>query len=91
MTQTDDLIKQMSKDRPGFKEKFEHYSQQFDYAVAIFNLRKTVGLTQQQLADKVGVPQSTIARVETGDGNITMKNMERIAAAVDKQLVIEFK
>lgn len=91
MTQTDDLIQQLSKERPGFKEKFDYYNQQFDYAVAIVSLRKKVGLTQQQLADRVGVPQSTIARWETGDGNITMKNMGRIAHAVNKQLVIEFK
>lgn len=62
----------------------------FDYAIAIIKLRKKLNLTQQQLADKIGVSQPMIARWESGSGNITMKNMERIAQATSKKLIIAF-
>ncbi|WP_040471732.1 helix-turn-helix domain-containing protein [Lentilactobacillus kisonensis] len=90
MTQTDDLIKKFTKERPGLDKKIAHYDEQFDYAIAIIKLRKKLNLTQQQLADKIGVSQPMIARWESGSGNITMKNMERIAQATSKKLIIAF-
>lgn len=90
MTQTDDLIKKFTKKRPGLEKQIAYYDQQFDYATAIIDLRKSLNLTQQQLADRIGVPQPTIACWETGNGNITMKNMEKIAHAANKKLIIGF-
>ncbi|KRL20320.1 helix-turn-helix domain-containing protein [Lentilactobacillus kisonensis] len=90
MTPTEKMIEKLSSKDPEFKEAVEHYQQQDDFAVQISELRKELGLTQQQLADKVRVPQSTIARWETGDGNITIKNMEKIAKATNKKLTMYF-
>lgn len=91
MTETDKLIQQLEKERPGFKERVEYYSEQLDYAALIMDFRKGLGLTQQQLADKIGVPQSTIARWESGQGNITIKNLAKIGAVDNKKLVLAFK
>lgn len=91
MTETENLIKDLSKTHPGLKKKIAHYDEQFDYAFAIMDLRKDLGLTQQQLADKIGVPQPTIARWETGHGNITINNLQKIANAAHKKLAISFK
>jgi DNA-binding XRE family transcriptional regulator len=91
MTETENLIKDLSSTHPGLQKKIAIQDEQFNYAMAIMDLRKESGLTQQQLADKIGVPQPTIARWETGNGNITMKNLEKIARAVHKRLVISFK
>lgn len=43
--------------------------------------RKTAGLTQQALGRKVGVPQSTIAALETG-GHKTARNLAEMAAVL---------
>ena len=91
MTTTEKMIEKLSKNDPEFKMAVEHYQQQNDFGVQISKLRAGLGLTQQQLADKVHVPQSTIARWKTGDANITMKNMEKIAKATDKKLVMYFE
>jgi phage-related protein/DNA-binding transcriptional regulator YiaG len=91
MTPAEKMIEAISKADPQFKQLVEHYQQQDDFAVEISKLRKKLGLTQQQLADKVRVPQSTIARWESGDGNITIKNMEKIARATHKKLVMYFE
>ncbi|MFD1125749.1 helix-turn-helix domain-containing protein [Lentilactobacillus raoultii] len=90
MTPTQKIIEQLSEETPNFKEKIQHYQQQNELGIKISELRHEVGLTQQQLADKIHVPQSTIARWESGDGNITMKNLSKIAQSVHKELVIRF-
>lgn len=42
-------------------------------------IREKRGLTQTALADKVGVHQVTIARIETGERNPSMDLLQRLA------------
>ena len=44
--------------------------------------RKAQGLSQEDLAAKAGVPRSTIAGLEVGNGNPTLKNLLLISAAL---------
>lgn len=50
---------------------------------SIAEARKRAGLTQKQLADKMGVPQSQISRIEKNPDKTTMRTMKRIAAALE--------
>jgi ribosome-binding protein aMBF1 (putative translation factor) len=49
----------------------------------IADARKRAGLTQKQLADKMGMPQSQISRIEKNPDRTTMRTMKRIAAALE--------
>lgn len=49
-------------------------------------VRAKAGLTQRQLAEKAGVPCSTIAKIESGNRQPTHPTMARIRAAVDLSL-----
>jgi len=40
--------------------------------------RRLRGLTQAQLADRAGVSESTVYRLEHGDGGVTLENVLRI-------------
>lgn len=42
-------------------------------------LRKEKGLTQQELADKIGVTKRTLQRWENGEGNIKSDKAQRLA------------
>jgi len=53
-------------------------------------LRLELGLTQTEFAKRVGKPQSTIARIETGAVIPTIKLLREIATKVDKRLEISF-
>lgn len=44
--------------------------------------RKLRRLTQAQLADRSGVSLATVARLESGDGNVTLDNLLRILRAL---------
>ena len=51
--------------------------------------REDAGLTQRELAKRVDVPQSTIARIERGN-NTSVDTLSKIANALGKKLKVEF-
>lgn len=60
-------------------------------ASEIYDARCEAGLTQQQLADLVGMHQSAIARLEDADyDGHSLKTLHRIAQALRKRVEIRF-
>ena len=48
-------------------------------------LRKKVGLTQLELAERVGISQSLIARIERGKVNTSVTTLQRILKVIEKE------
>lgn len=82
----DDLLKEQLKDSK-FREGFYEEQARLENAVAVLKAREAAGLTQRDLAEKSGVPQSTIARIEQG-ANTSISTLCKIAFALDKQVKI---
>lgn len=59
-----------------------------DTADLIRKARLSCGLTQDELARKLHTTQSAVARLERRGGTTTVKTLERVMAAVDKELVV---
>jgi transcriptional regulator with XRE-family HTH domain len=57
-------------------------------AEAIRNARVRAGLTQRELAERVGTTQSAIARLEASGSNPTVATLERVLDATDHRLVL---
>jgi predicted transcriptional regulator len=56
---------------------------------AIYDARTAAGLTQQDLAKRVGTTQSVIARLEDADyDGHTLKMLNRIAAALGREVEV---
>lgn len=55
-------------------------------AANIRQLREARGLSQQQLATTAGIPRATWTLLERGDGNPTLANLLRVAAALQVSL-----
>jgi UDP-N-acetylglucosamine 1-carboxyvinyltransferase len=49
--------------------------------------RRHHGLTQTQLAERLGTSQSAIARIEQGAQNLTLELLGRLSAALDSELI----
>ena len=49
--------------------------------------RRHRGLTQQQLADRLGTSQSAIARIEQGGQNLTLELLGRLSTALQSELI----
>jgi predicted transcriptional regulator len=58
-------------------------------ARALRYARKRAGLTQRQLAEKTGVPQSTIGRIEAGIVDPRVRTLSRLIRACRFDLEVE--
>ena len=83
-----DYLNQQLQD-PQFKQEFENETTKLESAIAVTHVRKEAGLTQRELANVSKVPQSTIARIETG-ANTSVDTLTKIAIALGKKLTVSF-
>jgi predicted transcriptional regulator len=76
---------------PRREEVFEEEVINAEIARKIFQLRTKAGLTQQELADRVGTSKSAICRLEDADyEGHSLSMLKRIAEALDKRVEIRF-
>ena len=85
-------VKQKVEKNREAKKYYEEYSHRFDLAEKIREMRDAVGLTQKQLADKIGTTQSGIARLEDPDyESYSLATLKKIAHFFKKELIIGFE
>ena len=77
--------KQALKD-PEFKAEYDKLQLEF----ALLRARIEKGLTQQQLAKKIGTKQSVISRLESGRANPSVAFLKKLATALNSNLEIKF-
>lgn len=66
---------------PEFKAAYVALEPEFERASTIITARTTQGLTQQQLAERLNLSVSYIARLESGRAVPSMRTWQRLAAA----------
>lgn len=59
------------------------------FAQAVYDRRKALGLSQAELADRAGLTQAKISRVEGADAVPTLPLLRRLALALDASLNID--
>ena len=84
------LKKELLKDEK-VRNEYEKLKPRYQMVSEIIEARKRKGLTQEELAQKIGTKQSAIARVESGNANPTIAFLEKLASALDSDLTILFK
>jgi len=75
---------------PKIKKYYDEYGKQLEIAYQILKLRKQKGISQAELAKKIGTKQSDVARMESGQQNFTTDTLQKIASAFKRDLKIEF-
>ena len=65
--------------------------EELEPAYQIVRLRIMQGLTQQELADRVGTTQSSIARLESGKAKPSLSFLERVAAALGGRVIVRIE
>ena len=92
MAKTNDALKilqQLTSEDPGMEEMIKDASLNAELAQLIYHVRTQAGLTQQQLADRVGTKQSVIARLEDAEyEEHSLSMLQRIARALNQRLEV---
>jgi len=73
---------------PAFKQAWEGYELEYNLANLLIQLRNEAGLSQEELAKKIGTTQSAIARMESGKVVPRLESLAKIASACGKKLEI---
>jgi len=85
------LYKRLVKGRPEMEALLAEEETKMDVAEQIHRLRTEAGLTQKELAEKIGTTASVICRLENADyEGHSLSMLRRIAAALNRQIKISF-
>ena len=73
-----------------FRKEYEKNQPELDIIRAIVEARVSQHLTQKQLAERTGINQADISKLENGTRNPTINLLKRLADGMDMTLKIEF-
>ncbi|MCC8079303.1 MAG: helix-turn-helix domain-containing protein [Oscillospiraceae bacterium] len=76
---------------PSVKAEYDVLEPEFSLIRAMLDARREAGLTQKQLSERTGISQSDISKFETGNGNPSLKTLQRLAAGMGMRVKIEFQ
>lgn len=82
------LKSQLLKEKE-IKNFYDALKPEFALIEAIIQKRIEKGLTQKQIADRVGTRQSAISRLESGTYNPTLGFLEKVASALESELQVK--
>lgn len=83
-------VKEFLLQSPEVKQEYDNLKSLYDIKREIIRLRLAQGLSQKDLADKIGTKQSAISRLESGDYNPSLEFLNKVAQALGKELQIKF-
>lgn len=89
MNKFDDFVKEQLQDAE-FKQEYDDLQPEFDVIRAIVDARTSQNLTQKQLAERTGINQADISKLENGTRNPSMNLLKRLADGMGMALKIEF-
>jgi ribosome-binding protein aMBF1 (putative translation factor) len=73
---------------PGFREMAIRHRRMTEHRrrliAELVDHRRSVGVSQTQIAARMGTSQSAVARLETGDADVRASTLERYAAALGR-------
>lgn len=73
-----------------YREALEELAPAENLARLIIHKRTELGLSQEELAERMATTASVISRLESGQHSATIKTLQRIAAALETRLVVGF-
>lgn len=75
---------------PEFKKEWDDLEPEFNAIQAMIDARKQCNMTQKELAERTGIDQSDISKIETGNANPALSTLKRLAEGMNMILKLEF-
>jgi transcriptional regulator with XRE-family HTH domain len=73
-----------------FAKEYEEIQPEMDVIRAIVDARISQNMTQKELAERTGIHQADISKLENGTRNPSVNLLKRLAEGMDMMLKIEF-
>lgn len=89
MSSYKDFLAEQLKD-PAVKAEYDALEPEYTVIQAMIDARKSVGLTQKELADRTGIAQADISKLENGSANPSLKTLQRLAQGMGMKLQLSF-
>jgi transcriptional regulator with XRE-family HTH domain len=79
------------RERPAYRAAYARTKQSYEIGRKVRELREARGLSQAELAQRMGSSQSVIARLELGGAEPRFDTLQRVASALDLDLVVDLR
>lgn len=89
MNEFDTLLNEQLQDED-FRKEYEAMKPEFVIIQAMIDARKKSGLTQKELSSRTGIAQGDISKLENGNGNPSIRTLQKLAEAMNMTLKLEF-
>lgn len=76
---------------PDLLKEYKALEPEYEIIRQIIAARNEKNLTQRELAERCGMKQSNISRLESGNYNPSLEFLKKVASGLDKELHIEFR
>lgn len=84
-------LKNNAFQNPEVKEAYDDLGSEFELISSLITMREKSGLTQDQIAEKMGTKSPNISRLESGRSNPSLKTLVNYAKACGFKLNLGFK
>ncbi len=89
MGELQDFLKEQLQD-DDFRKEWENIQPEMDVIRAMVDARISQNLTQKELAERTGINQADISKLENGTRNPSLKLLKRLADGMGMTLKLEF-
>ncbi len=83
-------LKEEQMGDPAFVKEYNDIQPEMDVIQAIVNARTSQNITQKELAERTGINQADISKLENGTRNPSVNLLKRLADGMGMALKIEF-
>lgn len=73
------------------KDEYQKLDSEFQLIDSLLTIRKKAGLTQEEVANKMGTKKGNISRLEKGGTNPSWKTLQNYAHACGYEVTMKFK
>jgi transcriptional regulator with XRE-family HTH domain len=91
MKTNEELIAAQLRDDPQFRRQWERTALARAVAVAVVGYRAEHDLSQRDLAERLGMKQPQVARLELGEVNPSMDTLMRISSRIGIEFTIDIR
>ncbi|MEQ5817441.1 helix-turn-helix transcriptional regulator [Marinobacter sp. NFXS11] len=82
-------FKKKALENPEVRKEYDALQDEFNLIDQLVTMRTSAGLTQEEVANKLGTNKSNISRLEHGKGNPSWSTLNKYAAACGFRVKLE--